>query len=78
MMTVQGFVEPGFEPVREAFGAIFDTFGEQGAAVAGVVGSTTVVDLWGGTADAGTAWQRGTTVNTFSVTKPLVAATVLA
>jgi CubicO group peptidase (beta-lactamase class C family) len=71
-------VEPGFEPVREAFAEGFAGGGELGASVAAVVDGTLVVDLWGGTADdAERPWDRETLVNVFSVTKPLAAACLL-
>ena len=75
---ISGSFAQGFEQVREAFGVLFDEMGEQGAAVAAVVGHNTVVDLWGGTPDADAAWSAATRVNTYSVAKPLIAMTVLA
>lgn len=50
-MDVQGTVEDGFEPVRDAFMANFDRRGERGAAVAVYRHGRKVVDLWGGTKD---------------------------
>jgi CubicO group peptidase (beta-lactamase class C family) len=75
---VEGRVELGFEPVRDAFAEGFASRGELGASVAAVVDGILVVDLWGGTADeAGRPWRRDTLVNVFSVTKPLTAVCVL-
>jgi CubicO group peptidase (beta-lactamase class C family) len=75
---IEGWVEPGLEPVRDAFAETFATGGELGAAVSVLVDGRTVVELWGGTAnDAGAPWRRDTIVNVFSVTKPLAAVCLL-
>ncbi|RYJ31089.1 esterase A [Streptomyces sp. L-9-10] len=50
-MDVQGTVEAGFEPVRDAFVRNFERLGEQGAAVAVYRDGRKVVDLWAGTRD---------------------------
>ncbi|MFJ3718456.1 serine hydrolase domain-containing protein [Streptomyces sp. NPDC090057] len=72
---VQGHCDPRFTAVREAFEENFRDRGELGAAVAVTVGGETVVDLWGGWADAaGTLpWERDTLVNVWSTTKGPVA-----
>ncbi|MFH8567298.1 serine hydrolase domain-containing protein [Streptomyces sp. NPDC017993] len=49
VVDVQGTVEDGFEPVRDAFAANFAQRGERGAAVAVYRHGRKVVDLWGGT-----------------------------
>src|SRR4051794_10174586 len=46
--SVEGSVEAGFEPVREAFAANLAAGREGGAAVCLHVGGRKVVDLWGG------------------------------
>lgn len=76
--TVHGAVEPGFEPVREAFAANFTRFGEQGAACAAYVGGRKVVDLWGGEADrtTGRPWSEDTLSVIWSATKGAVAVLV--
>lgn len=51
-MTISGHVAEGFEPVRDAFAANFESHGDLGAGVAVYVGGELVVDLVGGTADA--------------------------
>jgi CubicO group peptidase (beta-lactamase class C family) len=68
---VHGTCAPGFEGVREEFARL----GDAGAAVSATVDGETVIDLWGGTADAdGTRpWQRDTLVNVYSTTKGLTA-----
>ena len=61
-VTVQGDVEPGFEPVAEAFAANFTDHDDIGAAVCVYHRGRPVVDLWGGLADreAGRPWERDT------------------
>lgn len=77
MATVEGFVDPGFAPVRAAFEENFIHRGELGAAVCVIVGGKTVVDLWGGIADRATGrrWQRDTLAFLFSATKGATALT---
>ncbi|MGJ5749561.1 CubicO group peptidase (beta-lactamase class C family) [Streptomyces puniciscabiei] len=72
---VHGHCDARFTAVREAFEANFRERGELGAAVAVTVDGTTVVDLWGGWADARAtrAWERDTLVNVWSTTKGPVA-----
>jgi len=72
---VQGDCDPRFTAVREAFEENFRERGELGAAVAVTVGGETVVDLWGGWADAARTrpWERDTLVNVWSTTKGPVA-----
>lgn len=78
MPLVGGTFDARFGPVREVF---IDNFneGEIGAACAIVVDGRTVVDLWGGWADAHRSrpWQADTLVNAYSVGKPIVALAVL-
>jgi len=71
----QGYVDPHFEPVREAFRANFAERGELGAAVAVFVDGRAVADLWGGLANhvQRTPWQRDTVTMIFSATKGAVA-----
>jgi CubicO group peptidase (beta-lactamase class C family) len=73
--AVSGTVAPGYEPVAEAFADAFAGKPEMGAAVAVRRGGETVVDLWGGIADArdGAPWTRETATVVFSCTKGLVA-----
>ncbi|MFF8475606.1 serine hydrolase domain-containing protein [Streptomyces sp. NPDC015414] len=72
---VQGHCDPRFTAVREAFEENFRERGELGAAVAVTVAGETVVDLWGGWADAARTrpWERDTLVNVWSTTKGPVA-----
>ncbi|WP_328429720.1 serine hydrolase domain-containing protein [Streptomyces sp. NBC_00443] len=68
---VHGHCDPRFAAVRAAFEANFRERGELGAAVAVRAGGETVVDLWGGWADAAHSrpWERETLVNVWSTTK---------
>ena len=78
-MEISGFTAPGFEPVREQFERNFTHHREVGASVCVYQGDECVVDLWGGVMDPETAtpWQSDSLINTFSVTKGLVALAVL-
>ncbi|MFJ3500531.1 serine hydrolase domain-containing protein [Streptomyces sp. NPDC090135] len=71
MTTIDGGTAPGFEPVREAFAANFERYGDIGAAVCVYWRGRPVVDLWGGTADPGTGrpWTRDTLQLVYSATK---------
>lgn len=75
----EGYVAPGYEPVREAFEANFAERGELGAAFAAFRGGEPVVDLWGGLADraSGRPWREDTLQLIYSGTKGLVALCVL-
>ncbi|CAH2400851.1 serine hydrolase domain-containing protein [Mesorhizobium escarrei] len=67
--------DPRFSCVRDAFGMCFAQGLERGGSVSVVVHGRTVVDLWGGRADAACTrpWQHDTLVNVWSVTKGVVA-----
>ncbi|MGQ4373838.1 serine hydrolase domain-containing protein [Streptomyces sp. SAS_267] len=71
MTTIDGEVEAGFEPVREAFEANFSQHGDIGAAVCLYQHGRPVVDLWGGIADpdTGRPWTRDTLQLVYSATK---------
>lgn len=51
-MNIDGSCDPRFAGVREAFAACFAQRLEHGGGVSVVVHGKTVVDLWGGHADA--------------------------
>ncbi|MFI1725302.1 serine hydrolase domain-containing protein [Streptomyces sp. NPDC020489] len=72
---VEGHCDERFAAVRGAFEENFAERGELGAAVTVMVGGRTVVDLWGGWADAARtrAWERDTLVNVWSTSKGPVA-----
>ena len=68
---IDGVCDEAFRAVRDAFAENFESRGEVGAAVTVIAGGKTVVDLWGGRADARSQrpWQRDTIVMVFSSTK---------
>ncbi len=77
--VAQGFAERGFEPVRDAFAAVLCEQRGTGAAVAAWHDGRWIVDLWGGTANAGgtRAWSRDSIVQPYSVCKPFAAVCAL-
>jgi CubicO group peptidase (beta-lactamase class C family) len=68
---VQGHCDARFSGVRDAFEENFRDRGELGAAVTVTLDGETVVDLWGGWADAARTrpWERETLVNVWSTSK---------
>ncbi|HEX3611354.1 MAG TPA: serine hydrolase domain-containing protein [Sporichthyaceae bacterium] len=70
-LMVDGFCAEGFGAVRDEFERNFRLRAELGASVCVRVGGATVVDLWGGVADAdvGRPWDRDTVSVIFSATK---------
>lgn len=74
-IPVRGRVEPGFEPVREAFVENFARRGELGAACCAYLRGEKVVDLWGGIRNRATGepWEEDTMACVFSTTKGLAA-----
>jgi len=71
--AISGFVEPGFEAVREAFIENFDKRNELGGACCIYHLGEKVVDLWGGIRDktTGEPWEENTMVLVSSATKGL-------
>ena len=74
-VEIQGSCDPRFERVRKAFADNFSERGEAGASICLIVDGETVLDLWGGRADAegARAWQRDTIANVYSSTKGVAA-----
>ena len=74
---IDGFVAPGYEPVRDEFARNFER-GELGAACAAFHRADKVVDLWGGVRNASTGapWERDTVVLVYSTSKGLSAMTL--
>lgn len=72
---VHGVAEGRFAPVREVFAGNLASGADLGASFCATVEGETVVDLWGGWADAaGTRpWVRDTIVNVYSTTKTMTA-----
>ncbi len=75
-MELLGTCEPRFGAVRDAFAANWADHDEVGASLCVIVGGETVVDLWGGHADAerDRSWERDTIANVYSSTKGIAAA----
>lgn len=78
-MTIHGFCDPRFEPVKAAFQGNFAKYADVGASVAVTHEGEFVVDLWGGHLDAGRkqSWREDTIVNVWSSTKPMSAMCLL-
>ncbi|HEX2675019.1 MAG TPA: serine hydrolase domain-containing protein [Polyangiales bacterium] len=72
---IHGVCDARFDALREAFASNFESYGEQGAAIAVILDGHLVVDLWGGMASRGEsrAWTRNTLVNVYSTSKGLAA-----
>ncbi len=68
---IDGFCDPKFQAVRDAFVENFRSREELGASVCLTLGGKTVVDLWGGFADEARTrpWHRNTISIVFSCTK---------
>jgi CubicO group peptidase (beta-lactamase class C family) len=79
MSNAQGFVHDGFEPVRAVFQGHLDSGADLGASYCATKDGETVVDLWGGYADAARTrpWVKDTIVNVYSTTKTMTALTAL-
>jgi CubicO group peptidase (beta-lactamase class C family) len=79
MPPVAGRCDARFRRVREAFEENFEQHGEIGAACCVYVEGRSVVDLWGGYADASRRrpWRRDTLVNHYSLGKPFAALALL-
>jgi CubicO group peptidase (beta-lactamase class C family) len=73
-VEVEGYCDPRFERVREAFAASFSK-GEVGAGVSVTIAGEPVVQLFAGHADAQKSrpWERDTIVNVYSTTKGMTA-----
>jgi CubicO group peptidase (beta-lactamase class C family) len=78
-VLLDGTVQAGFEPVREAFAEVLASQPGSGAAVAAWHDGAWVLDLWGGYADAehSRPWLRDSLVMPYSVSKPFAAVCVL-
>jgi CubicO group peptidase (beta-lactamase class C family) len=73
--VVHGHWDARFDKVAEALADEITTGGEVGAAIAIDIGGETVVDMWGGHADAAKTkpWTEDTIVNVWSSTKTVTA-----
>jgi CubicO group peptidase (beta-lactamase class C family) len=79
MTEIHGFTNKGFEKVRETFENNFTKLGDVGASYCVTRDGETVVDLWGGHADAAKTkpWVKDTIINVYSTTKTMTALTAL-
>ncbi|MDT5177980.1 MAG: hypothetical protein QOJ95_2178 [Mycobacterium sp.] len=75
MSTVQGHCDPRFEKLHDALDRAIADGEEVGAAIAIDIDGETVVDIWGGWADAARTepWTADTIVNVWSSTKTVTA-----
>ncbi|HZZ67192.1 MAG TPA: serine hydrolase domain-containing protein, partial [Phenylobacterium sp.] len=73
--SVAGFTKDRFAAVRTAFEANLASGDDVGASFCATLEGETVVDLWGGFADAARTkpWERETIVNVYSTTKTMTA-----
>jgi CubicO group peptidase (beta-lactamase class C family) len=74
-VEIHGTCDARFQRVRDVFTEQLENPEEIGASVAVTLGGRTVVDLWGGHADAARTrpWNADTLVNLFSTTKGMAA-----
>lgn len=77
--NIHGFALEKFAGVRDAMSANLASGADLGASFAATIDGETVVDLWGGWADAERTrpWQADTIVNVYSTTKTMTALTAL-
>jgi CubicO group peptidase (beta-lactamase class C family) len=77
-VAIEGWAEPGFEPLRRAFARNFADHGDVGAACCLYADGRPVADLWGGRADpeTGAPWATDTIQLVFSTTKGVTAIAV--
>ena len=78
-MHIQGYFDLQFEPVKEAFAALFSDPQQRGGGLCIQVGGQTVLDIWAGIADKDgeQGWHTDTLVNLFSCTKTFTAVAAL-
>ena len=78
-MSVHGFCDERFANVRAAFENNLASGADVGASFCATLNGETVVDLWGGFADAAKtrAWEKNTIINVYSTTKTMTALTAL-
>jgi CubicO group peptidase (beta-lactamase class C family) len=76
---VEGLTDAFFRPVADRFAAILASQSGTGAALCVSCEGRVVMDVWGGSADAGgfLSWGRDSVVQPYSVSKPLAAVCAL-
>jgi CubicO group peptidase (beta-lactamase class C family) len=79
ILPIEGYSDPRFGPVRDAFVEIFADGAEVGASLSVTIENEPVIDLWAGYADAEMSrpWAKDTIVNLYSIGKALTATCVL-
>ncbi|KAF9895328.1 hypothetical protein FE257_000232 [Aspergillus nanangensis] len=79
MAQVHGTCDPAFSGVRDIFAQHISSGNEIGASLCVTIDGKTVLNLWGGHADAARTkpWQENTIVPVWSTTKTLMALTLL-
>jgi CubicO group peptidase (beta-lactamase class C family) len=77
--SVQGMTHDRYAAVRTVFEGNLESGADVGASFCATLEGETVVDLWGGFADAAKtrAWERDTIVNVYSTTKTMTALSAL-
>ncbi|WP_323120192.1 serine hydrolase domain-containing protein [Burkholderia alba] len=77
--TIHGYAADKFGAVRDAFAGNLSSGADVGASCCVTVEGETVVDLWGGSADAAQTrpWEQHTIASVFSTTKTMTALTAL-
>jgi CubicO group peptidase (beta-lactamase class C family) len=75
MATIHGECDAIHDDVRDLMSNSIEAGADVGLSVCVIHQGRTTVDLWGGLADVerGSAWQRDTIINTFSLTKTMTA-----
>ena len=79
-VDIQGFCEPRFQAVKEAFSRNFEEGMEIGASFAVMINGEYVIDIWGGYKDRQKTqlWEKDTICNVYSTTKvPTVLCTMM-
>ncbi len=79
MADVHGFTHDKYAGVRDVFAANLASGADVGASFCATKDGETIVDLWGGHADAEKTrpWEKDTIVNVYSTTKTMTALTAL-
>lgn len=74
-VEIHGHCDDRFSAVKDAFAQNFKDGREVGASFAASIDGETIVDIWGGWADAARTkpWERDTIVNVYSTTKVMAA-----
>lgn len=76
LTPVEGHIAPGFEGVRDVIESVDRPWGRGGGGISAYVDGELVVDVWGGQARPGQAWEQDTLCVVASVTKSWAALVV--